>query len=161
MKVRNSLLCAVCISIAVILHQPLGSVGLHSQFYIVMITCSMLCPGEYLFLCALAAPLISFVLSGAPAAAFIPGIEIECAVFSAFLYFVFGLKQGKGRRNDFVIPVAVSVLAGRVSGAVLNSLIYTSGGITVTIWSTAAILRSVGDIIISSAVSTAIADMQD
>lgn len=152
-KTKASLLCALCIALSTALNGLFAAVGLYCHFYIAALICVLLCPFEYALLCAVASPLLSALIAGTPTAAMLPALLAQSIVFTLVCAAFEKFTHGKMKFAGSCVRITVSVVAGCAAGILANCLLYLPEGSAAALWSGAALLRTIPDLLVLVAVA--------
>ena len=136
--VKCSVITALCTSLCIVLPMafhaiPQGGV-VFAPMHIPVLLCGLICPWPYGLFCGLAGPLISSVLTGMPAAAILPAMMIECAVYGT----VCGIMMKKVSIGkpvaDVYISMVTAMAAGRIVSGLARAFLFSAGGYTLAVW---------------------------
>lgn len=136
--VKKSMIASMCIALCVVLTQAFHVIKLGDMFYgpinMPVLLCSLLCGWKCGVLCALAGLTLSTAVSGVPSLVWLPVLMAECLISAL----VCGLFTGKIREptgsGNLSVTLLVSMLSGRVVGALLSALLFARDGLSPIFW---------------------------
>ena len=134
-------LCAVCIALCYVLPLAFHSVGLGgslSPMHIPVLLCGLICGAGSGFLCGIAGPIISSLLSGMPPVLMLIRMIPElCAYGLVTGYMMKHFRTGK-TAVDVYVSLFSAMLTGRLIGGIATTLLYTvtSGVYSIELWLT-------------------------
>lgn len=150
--VKKSIITAVCIALCIILPQALHAIpkagAIYSPMHIPILLCGLICGWQYGALCGLAGPLLSSLFTGMPAAASLPPMMIECAVYGLISGLVIKFLFTKNTYADLYISLVSAMLTGRIVAGIVKALIFARGEITIAAWAATYFVTALPGIII-------------
>lgn len=154
--VTAALLLAMSVVLPLVLHSIPNAGGIFLPMHIPVLLCGFLCSWPYGLLCGVLAPLISHVSTGMPAAALLPGMVCELAVYGALSGLLMRFIRTGKPLADIYVSLGLSMLAGRVMVGLLNSLLFLRGRYGMEAWITAAFVKALPGIAIQVVVIPAL-----
>lgn len=149
--VKRTVLAALCVALCVILPMAFHAVpdggSIFLPMHIPVLICGMICGWPYGFLCGLMGPALSSLLTGMPAAAYLPAMMVECGIYGLVSGLMLLFVHTKNTRVDLYIALVIAMIAGRVVSGIAKALIFTPG-ITMTAWIAASFVTALPGIII-------------
>ena len=112
---KKLVFCAICVALCVVLPMAFHALGSGTVFlpmHIPVLLCGLVCTWPYGVVCGLLGPLLSSVLTGMPAAAVLPSMMAELAVYGLVTALVMRLVHTGRLYGDLYIALAT---AGRLS----------------------------------------------
>ena len=138
--VQRSIFTAVCIGLCVVLPMAFHAIPnagtLFSPMHIPVLLSGLICGWSFGFLCGLAGPLVSSLITGMPPLAYLPSMMIELAVYGLVSGLIFSLVRTKKLSADLYISLVVALLAGRIVAGLARALIFAPGKYTFAAWFT-------------------------
>lgn len=125
---------ALCVVLPMAFHAIPGLGSAFSPMHIPVLLCGLVCGAGYGFLCGIAGPILSSMLTGMPVMAYLPGMIVELAVYGAVAGL--GMKRihtGK-RYADLYISLILSMLIGRIAAGVVQAMIFSVGEYSMELW---------------------------
>lgn len=136
--VKKSIITAVCIALCVVLPQAFHAIPnagvVYSPIHIPVLLCGLICGPYFGILCGMAGPLLSALFTGMPAAAILPQMVIECAVYGFTAGLMMKLVSTRKIYADLYISLAIAMLSGRIIAGIAKALIFARGDFTVSAW---------------------------
>lgn len=131
---------AVCIALCVVLPVafhfiPNGGI-LFSPMHLPVLLCGIICGPQYGLICGLAGPLVSSLLTGMPAAAYMPTMMIELAVYGLVIGLMMHFVHTGKQLADIYISLLTAMLGGRILTGIVRALIFAKGAYTFQMWAT-------------------------
>lgn len=136
--IQKTTITGVCIALCVVL--PFAFHGIPSggrifcPIHIPVLICGLVCYWRYGMICGLLGPVISSLLTGMPAAAVLPPMMIECAVYGAVTGLIMQFVHTGRIYVDLYLGLITAMIAGRVLAGVSRALFFTSDINTVGYW---------------------------
>ncbi len=150
-SVRRMTLSAVCIALCVVLPIAFHSIpdagSVFLPMHIPVLICGMICGWPYGFLCGLAGPLLSSLLTGMPPVAYLPPMMIECGVYGLTAGWMLRIVRTKSTYADLYIALVTAMIAGRIVSGIAKALIFTPG-LALSAWVTASFVTALPGIVI-------------
>ena len=128
---KRIVLSAACIALCVVLPMAFhsfpngGSVFL--PMHIPVLLCGLMCSWPYGLMCGLLGPALSSLVTGMPAAAMLPSMMIECAVYGGVSGLMMRLVHTKKSWLDLYISMITAMILGRVVAGLAKAWIFTPG----------------------------------
>ena len=107
-----------------------------------VLLCGLVCTWPYGLVCGLLGPLLSSVLTGMPAAAVLPSMMAELAVYGLVTALVMRLVHTGRLYGDLYIALCCAIPCGRIVAGVVKALTFPAGSWSMAAWVSANILIS-------------------
>lgn len=141
-QIKKLVFAALCLALGVVLpiafHSIANAGSILLPMHLPVLLCGLICGWPFGLACGVLTPVLSYLLTGMPPSAVLPGMLLELAVYGL----VSGLlmKYIRTGKNlwDIVLSLVVAMLLGRVTYGVLNSLIFKAGEYSLSVWLTTA-----------------------
>lgn len=150
--VKKSIITAVCIALCVVLPQAFHAIPnagvVYSPIHIPVLLCGLICGPYFGMLCGMAGPLLSALFTGMPAAAILPQMMIECAVYGFTAGLMIKLVSTKRIYADLYISLAAAMLSGRIAAGIAKALFFARGEFTISAWAVTYFITSLPGAII-------------
>ena len=144
--VKKSIITAVCIALCyalpLLFHGIQGAGNIFSPMHIPVFICGLVCGWQFGLLCGLAGPALSAAMTGMPAAAALPPMMIELAVYGLVTGLLMKVIRTKSTVADLYICLVLAIIAGRAMSAVTKALIFAKGSFALSTWVTGSLLVS-------------------
>lgn len=137
-------MCAACIALCVVLPMAFHAIPnggkLMLPMHLPVLLCGMLCGMAGGAVCGFLGPFLSYVITGMPLAAALPGMMAECVTYGFTV--ALGLRKLRtgGVYRDLYLAQVSAMLLGRVASGIFKALTMTAGEYTFTAWLTASFL---------------------
>lgn len=152
---KRLVLTAMSIALCVVLPAAFHSIPNGGQImlpmHIPVLLCGMVCGGFYGVLCGLLGPLLSSVLTGMPAAAMLPGMMTECAVYGLATGLLLRRVRTGRLYADLYLTLAISMLLGRILSGIAKALLFQAGRYSFAAWITASFVTGLPGIVLQLA----------
>lgn len=149
--VKKLVLTAVCAALCVVVPMAFHAIpnagSMFLPMHIPVLLCGMLCGWPLGLICGLIGPLLSSLITSMPAAAVLPGMMVECAVYGCVSGLLLRYIRTGYRYADLYISLVPAMLAGRVISGIVKALILTPG-LSLSAWATAAFVTGLPGIAI-------------
>ena len=136
--VKKAIITAICIALCVVLPQAFHAIpnagSIYLPMHIPVLLCGLVCGWPYGLLCGLAGPLLSSLFTGMPAAAYLPPMMVECAVYGCVSGLLTRLVRTKHVFADLYISLIGAMLSGRVIAGLARALIFSGGNYSMAAW---------------------------
>ena len=153
--VKKSILTAVCIALCVVLPQAFHAIpnagSIYCPMHIPVLLCGLICGWPFGFLCGVAGPALSSLITGMPMAAYLPPMMVECAVYGLTAGLMMKLVRTKNVYADLYVSLIAAMLLGRVVAGVTKALIFAPGNVTMAAWATSYFVTCLPGIVIQLA----------
>jgi LytS/YehU family sensor histidine kinase len=138
--VKRSILTAVCIALCVVLPMAFHAIpnagSIYCPMHIPVLLCGLIAGWPFGLLCGLAGPLLSSLLTGMPATAYLPIMMMELALYGLLTGLFMQLIHTRKIYVDLYISLVISLLAGRVLAGIARALIFAPGSYSISAWAT-------------------------
>lgn len=129
---------AVCIALCVVLPLafhfiPNGGI-LFSPMHLPALLCGIICGPQYGLLCGLFGPLLSSVLTGMPAAAAMPAMMTELAVYGCVAGGMMRIVRTGLQVADIYVSLLSAMLSGRILAGILQAFFLAPGTYSLKLW---------------------------
>ena len=131
---KKLVFCAICVALCVVLPMAFHALGSGTVFlpmHVPLLLCGLVCTWPYGVVCGLLGPLLSSVLTGMPAAAVLPSMMAELAVYGLVTALVMRLVHTGRLYGDLYIALGV-----------VKALTFPAGSWSMAAWVSAHILLS-------------------
>jgi riboflavin transporter FmnP len=159
-NVKKLVIAALCVAIGVALPQAFHAIPRAGQILLPMhlpvLLCGLLCGPLYGLLCGAVTPALSSLITGMPAAAVLPSMICELAVYGLVAGILVGLVRTRSAAANVYISLIAAMLCGRVIYGVVNALIFRAGDYTIQMWLTASFVTALPGIAIQIVVIPAV-----
>ena len=118
---KKLVFCAICVALCVVLPMAFHALGSGTVFlpmHVPVLLCGLVCTWPYGVVCGLLGPLLSSVLTGMPAAAVLPSMMAELAVYGLVTALVMRLVHTGRLYGDLYIALCCAIPCGRHSDLV-------------------------------------------
>ncbi len=145
-KTKKSAVCAICIALCYVL--PLALHGVQDAakvlcpMHLPVFLCGLICGWRYGLFCGLAGPILSSLLTAMPAAAYLPSMMIELAIYGGMSGFMMQAVHTKSTYADLYISQITAMLLGRVLSGVSKTYIFMSGKYGMEAWIAGSVIES-------------------
>lgn len=142
---------ALCVVLPIAFHSIPSGGAIFCPMHIPVLLCGMLCGPYYGLLCGALGPLLSALLTSMPAAAILPAMLLELAVYG----FASGLLLRRLRLKSPLLKLYTALIAamllGRVFSGIAKAFIFSVGNYSLQIWLTASFITALPGIAIQLA----------
>ncbi len=139
---------ALCIVLPVALHAIPNAGTLLSPMQLPVLLCGLICGAAYGLACGIIGPLLSSLITSMPAAAKLPPMMIQLAVYGLvsglLIHFI---RTGKVIVNLYISLLA-AMLAGRIIAGIARAIFFAGGTYSWNAWATAYFVKSLPGIIV-------------
>ena len=114
---KKLVFCAICVALCVVLPMAFHALGSGTVFlpmHVPVLLCGLVCTWPYGVVCGLLGPLLSSVLTGMPAAAVLPSMMAELAVYGLVTALVMRLVHTGRLYGDLYIALCCAIPCGRI-----------------------------------------------
>ncbi len=144
--VKKSIITAVCIALCYVIplmfHGIQNAGSIFCPMHIPAFICGLICGCSYGLLCGIAGPLLSSAMTGMPAAAMLPTMMVELAVYGAVAGLMMKLVRTKSTYADLYISLITAIVCGRVLGGVAKAFIFARGSYSMAAWVAGSVVTS-------------------
>lgn len=130
----SSSCAALCLVLSQLLYAVPGARSAYEPIHLPVILCGLSCGWSWGLCCAIVGVAVSAMVGGSPGLAFILGSFAECAVYAVLSGVFLSKVTGQKRRRRILRALIFILLAGRLAGGLVLSLIYAPGLISVILW---------------------------
>ena len=130
---KKLVFCAICVALCVVLPMAFHALGSGTVFLPMHVP---------VVVCGLLGPLLSSVLTGMPAAAVLPSMMAELAVYGLVTALVMRLVHTGRLYGDLYIALCCAIPCGRIVAGVVKALTFPAGSWSMAAWVSAHILIS-------------------
>ena len=112
---KKLVFCAICVALCVVLPMAFHALGSGTVFlpmHVPVLLCGLVCTWPYGVVCGLLGPLLSSVLTGMPAAAVLPSMMAELAVYGLVTALVMRLVHTGRLYGDLYIALCCASPCG-------------------------------------------------
>lgn len=150
---RKLAVTAVCMALCVVLpltvHAIPNSGVLLSPMHLPVLLCGLVCGWQYGFLCGLAGPLLSCMITGMPPTGpILYGMLVELPVYGFVSGILMQLIRTGKLLPDLYLSLISAMLAGRIAGGIAKALFFSSGSYTLRLWASAYFLSGLPGILL-------------
>lgn len=127
-KIKKICVCAICIALCYVLPIAFHAVGLGSilsPMHIPVLLCGLVCGGTWGFLCGIAGPVLSSLLSGMPPLMMLTRMIPELCIYGLAGGLSMRLIRTGKMAADVYISLVIAMLLGRVAGGIASVIFYT------------------------------------
>lgn len=143
---------ALCLVLPMAFHSIPNGGAIMLPMHIPVLLCGMVCGAPYGAVCGLLGPLLSSVVTGMPAAAILPGMMVECAVYGLVTGLMLRLVRTGKTYADLYLSLVTAMLLGRVVSGVAKALLFQAGKYTLQAWIAASFVTALPGIVLQLAV---------
>lgn len=158
--VKKAVITAACIALCVVLPMAFHAVphagSIYSPMHIPVLLCGLLCGMPFGFLCGLAGPALSSLITGRPTVAYLPPMIIELVVYGFVSGLMMRFVKTKNLFADLYISLVSAMLMGRVAGGAVKALIFTPEKFSFTLWISSYFVKALPGVVIQLALIPAI-----
>lgn len=151
-QVKRLVFAALCVAIGIVLPLAFHSVPDGGKIFLPMhipvLLCGLVAGPVYGMLCGALTPLLSSFMTGMPAAAVLPGMLCELAVYGLVSGSLLRFVHTRSRAANLWIALIGAMLCGRVVSGLLNGLIFRAGQYSMQIWVAASFVTAAPGIVI-------------
>jgi Protein of unknown function (DUF1393). len=153
--VKRSIITAVCIALCVVLpmafHTVRNAGGIFLPMHIPVLLCGLICGGPLGFLCGLAGPVLSSLMTGMPPMAILPGMTVELAVYGLMTGLLMQMVHTQNTYADLYLSLIGALLTGRIVAGIAQAIIFSSGHYSMAAWATSYFVTGLPGILIQLA----------
>lgn len=134
---KKLVFCAICVALCVVLPMAFHALGSGTVFlpmHVPVLLCGLVCTWPYGVVCGLLGPLLSSVLTGMPAAAVLPSMMAELAVYGLVTALVMRLVHTGRLYGDLYIALCCAIPCGRIVAGVVKALTFPAGSWSMAAW---------------------------
>ena len=148
-KVVVTAMCtALCIVLPLAFHMIPNFGSVFSPMHLPVLLCGLICGWPLGLICGLLGPALSSLITGMPAAPYLPPMMVELAVYGIVSGLLYGHVRTKSIYSDLYISLIPAMLIGRVIAGLARALILTPGGFTFAMWASSYFAKSLPGIIV-------------
>lgn len=133
-SIATALMIALCVVLPMAFHAIPNGGTLFSPMHLPVLIAGIIAGPLYGLFCGIAGPVLSFLITGMPGAAYLPVMMIELGIYGLvtglMMHFV---KTGK-TIADLYISLVAAMLSGRVITGICRALIFAKGKYSVAAW---------------------------
>lgn len=147
----TALLTAMGVVLPLLLHSVPRGGEIFLLMHIPVLLCGLLYGWPHGLACGLLTPFLSFLCTGMPPSAVLPGMLCELAVYGGAAGVFLGsarMARLKNQTLKLYLALAGAMLAGRLVFGAVNALILQAGAYSMELWLTAAFVRALPGIAI-------------
>lgn len=137
-SVKRPILTGVCAALCVVLPMAVHSIPnagrILSPMHLPVLLCGLAAGWPYGLLCGLIGPLLSSMMTGMPAAAMLPSMMIELAVYGFLAGLLMKVIHTGKLYADLYISLICAMLGGRIAAAVVSAFIFAAGSFSIKAW---------------------------
>ncbi len=150
--VKKSIITAACIALGIVLPMAFHAIPNAGAIYLPMqlpvLVCGLVTGWPYGLLAGLVAPLLSSQFTGMPAAAVLPGMMVELALYGLTSGLLMKIVRTGKTYPDLYISLIAAKLAGIVAAGIVKALTFSAGSYTAAAWTTGYFVTALPGIII-------------
>lgn len=147
-KLTVSALClALCVVLPLTFHLLPDGGSVFSPMHIPVLVCGLACGGGWGLACGLLGPILSSAITGMPAAAYLPSMLVELAVYGLVSGVLIRFVHTGKLLADLYISLVAAMLIGRIAAGLAMGFIFSGGAFTVGIWAASYFAASLPGII--------------
>jgi riboflavin transporter FmnP len=154
-NVKKSIYTAACIALCVVLpmafHSIENSGSVICPMHIPALLCGLICGWPLGILCGLAGPLLSMLITGMPAAAYLAPMMLELAVYGLVAGLLMKWVRTKNLYADLYISLIVAMIVGRLVAGAARALIFSAGSYSLAAWTASYFVTCLPGIVIQLA----------
>jgi len=143
---------ALCAALGVVLpmafHMVPNAGMVFLPMHIPVLLCGLLCGPVWGLACGILAPLLSHLLTSMPAAAMLPAMLCELAVYGLAAGMLFAVLRVKSFLLRTYVSLVGAMLAGRLVSGVLKALVFNVGEYSLAAWVTGSFVTCLAGIAI-------------
>ena len=151
-NVKKSIISAICIALCVVLPMAFHSVpnggSIFCPMHIPVLLCGLICGWQFGLLCGRAGTLLSSLITGMPAVAYLPNMMIELAVYGLISGLLMKSVHTGKIYADLYISLIAAMLAGRIIAGFAMALIFAAGKYSLAAWTASYFVTALPGIII-------------
>lgn len=136
--VKKSILSAACIALCVALPMAFHAIpnagNIYGPMHMPVLLCGLICGWPFGLLCGLAGPVLSFLLTGMPVAAYLPSMLIELAAYGGIAGGMMQLVHTRRLYPDLYISLVAALIGGRIVAGLSRALIFAPGSYSMGAW---------------------------
>ncbi len=151
-KTRQLVFSGLCVAMGIALPMAFHTIPNAGSIFLPMhlpvLLCGFLCGPVYGMACGMITPLISSFATGMPAAAVLPGMVCELAVYGLVTGLLTRLVHTASETLNVYLALIGAMLSGRVVAGLLNGFLFRAGKYSLQAWVTASFVTAVPGIVI-------------
>jgi len=150
-SVITAMLIALCVILPMAFHAIPGAGPIMLPMHIPVLLAGLICGPLFGFAAGLAGPFLSSILTGMPAAGFMPVMMIELSIYGAVTGLMIKFIHTGRSSLDLYISLIIAMLCGRVAAGTVQALYFFEGTYAIGIWVTTHFVTSLPGIVIQLA----------
>lgn len=151
-RVTGLVFAALCTAIGIVLplafHSLPNGGAVFLPMHLPVLLCGLAAGSVYGAICGVLTPLLSFVITGMPNGAVLPGMLCELAVYGIVTGLLLRIVRTGRKAADVWIALIGAMLCGRVVSGLLNGLIFRAGDYSLRLWVTVSFVTALPGIAI-------------
>lgn len=151
-KVKKSSICAICIALCCVLplmlHGVQDAAKVLCPMHLPVFLCGLVCGWRFGLFCGLSGPALSCLLTSMPAAAYLPSMMVELAIYGGVSGLLMQHVRTGSTYADLYISQISAMLLGRVLSGVSKTYIFMSGDYGMEAWIAGSVIESLPGTII-------------
>jgi niacin transporter len=151
-QTKKIVFAALCMAIGVALpiafHGIPNSGSIFSPMHLPVLTAGIICGPWLGALVGILTPILSSLMTGMPAAAYLPSMIFELTMYGLVSGLLFQFVKVRNKYLHIYISLLGAMLAGRLTYGILNALIFRAGAYSMQIWLTSAFVTALPGIAI-------------
>lgn len=132
----TSVCIALCIVLPIALHAIPNAGVMLSPMHIPVLLCGIVCGWQYGFLCGLAGPLLSSLITSMPAMANLPFMMVELAIYGLVSGLIMRYLHSSKTIYTLYSSLLAAMLSGRIIAGILKALFFAGGSYSWSAWAT-------------------------
>ena len=150
-SVITAMLISLCVVLPMAFHAIPGAGPMLLPMHIPVLLAGLICGPLFGFAAGLSGPFLSSILTGMPAAGFMPVMMIELSVYGAVTGFMMKHIHTGRSSIDLYISLITAMLCGRAIAGTVQALYFFDGTYVIGIWVTTYFVTSLPGIVIQLA----------
>ncbi len=146
--VPPGLFVALGVTLPLVFHGIPNAGATFLPMHLPVFLCGLLCSWGSGLLCGFLTPLLSFLLTGMPPTALLPGMLCELMIYGAMSGFLRQKTRTRNKMLNLYIALFGAMLAGRAVVCLFNLLLFMPGQYSLSTWVTSAFVTAVPGITI-------------
>lgn len=118
---------ALCVVLPITFHSLPGGGSIFLPMHLPVLLCGILCSWPYGLVCGLLGPALSSLITGAPPAAYLPSMMLECGVYGCISGLMITLLRTRRPLADLLLSLVIAMIAGRLVAGIARALIFAPG----------------------------------
>lgn len=145
-KTKKSTICAICIALCTVLplmlHGVQDAAKVLCPMHLPAFLCGLVCGWRFGLFCGLTGPALSCLLTSMPAAAYLPSMMIELAIYGGVSGLLMEHIRTGSTYADLYISQITAMLLGRILSGVSKTYIFMSGKYGMEAWIAGSVIES-------------------